>query len=93
MEFLSRCLNHISAASYVPSSGPQIPDIWLPQIPHLITIERALLVLLFLFLMWPLTRAQKDAKLEKERKLIIKLSTAVGILALGIRFYRQVTGL
>lgn len=92
-KFLSQCFNQISAVSYVPESGAQIPDLWLPHIPQLVTMVRTLVVMLILFLTWPLTRLQKDPKLEKERKLIITLSAVAGILALGIRFYRHLAGI
>ncbi len=92
MNFLSLNMNQIFAVSYVPHSINQISPIELPHLPHLISVERFLLLLLLIFLVRPLMREQKDPKMQKQRVHILRLSAIAGGLALVIHFYRIASG-
>lgn len=92
MKFISFWQNQLSAVGYISHFGSPMPPIEFPHLPHLISIERVLLFLLFIFLVRPLLRSQKDPKLEEQRINVLKLSTAAGGLALAIHLYRLVSG-
>lgn len=92
MSFLTLIIYQIFAVSYVPHSLNQVSPIELPHLPHLISIERFLLLSLFIFLVRPLLREQKDPIMEKQRIDILKLSAFAGGLALVLHFYRVVSG-
>ncbi len=92
MRLLFYLINQASAVGYI--SAPLAPaQVELPSFAQLITVERILLLALFIFLSVPLLKQRKDPAVEKERVKIIKLSALVGALAIFIRFYRVLAGI
>lgn len=92
MKFLNFGMNQIFAVAYTPHSGNQLQSTELVKLPYLVSIEKVLLILLFVILIKPLLKTQKDPQLEKQRIDILKLSTILGGLALIVHFYRLVSG-
>jgi hypothetical protein len=82
----------MSAVTYFPHSGSHLQATDLPHLPHLVSIERVLIFLLFICLVRPLLREQKDPQLEKKRINTLKLSAAIGGLVMVIHFYRILSG-
>lgn len=85
MKLLTDLINQNFVAAYTPLGTTLIK---LPNLSHLITIERILLLALFIVLAIPLLTVQKNLDLETKRIKIIKLSAIISVLSLIIRIYK-----
>lgn len=56
----------------------------------LVTIERILLLAIFLILFIPLVKRSENAESDKQKNAILKLSALAGVLAIAMRFIRMI---